>query len=71
MGIGGLPRGSIVIERYVYSSANDKQGVQWLAQIVDEDGDLRLLEACATRHEALAVFAPLPRRIPTGDGGAQ
>jgi hypothetical protein len=48
----GLPVGTLVIERYVYER-NGKSGVQWLAQIVDQDGDLALIKACKTRREAL------------------
>jgi hypothetical protein len=51
----GLPVGTLVIERYVYTNPNGKTGVQWLAQIVDKDGDLALMKACRTRREALGV----------------
>lgn len=51
----GLPVGTLVIERYVYTNRNGNPGVQWLAQIVDEDGDLALMQACRTRREALEV----------------
>ena len=49
-----LPPRSIVIERYVYTNRRGKDsGVQWLAQIVDEDGRLLLIRVCRTRKEAL------------------
>jgi hypothetical protein len=51
----GLPVGTLVIERYAYTNPNGKSGVQWLAQIVDKDGDLALMKACRTRREALEV----------------
>ena len=41
--------GSIVIERY----KPDKGRIQWLSQVVDRKGDLRLRAVCKTRHEAL------------------
>lgn len=52
-----LPIGSLVIERYVYENSNGNPGVQWLAQIVDKDGDLALVSACRTRRGALGAFA--------------
>ena len=51
----GLPAGTLVVERYEYETARGNKGVQWLAQIVDKDGDLALLHACKTRREALEV----------------
>jgi hypothetical protein len=44
-----LPAGSIVVERY----KPDNGRVQWLAQVVTQDGSLRLYAVCKTRHEAL------------------
>lgn len=51
-----LPVGSLVVERYVYTTRNGNDGVQWLAQIVDKEGDLALVQTCRTRREALEVF---------------
>jgi len=52
-----LPVGSLVVERYVYESPGGKPGVQWLAQIVDKDERLALVQACRTRREALEILA--------------
>lgn len=53
-----LPAGSLVVERYVYTNrrGNDN-GVQWLAEVVDKDGNLLLMQACKTRREALEVVS--------------
>lgn len=47
-----LEAGSFVVERYV----PDTGGVQWLAEVVGEDGNLWLMMACRTRREALNVI---------------
>lgn len=50
-----LAAGSVVIERYHWEKANGRRGVQWLAQVVDRDGNLTLYKVCKTRVEALMV----------------
>lgn len=55
-----LPPGSLVIERYIYTTRSDTTGVQWLAQVVDKDGLLLLIQACKTRREALEVAGRSP-----------
>lgn len=47
-----LSVGSFVVERY----APDTGGVQWLAEVVGDDGNLWLMRACRTRREALKVI---------------
>ncbi len=48
--------GSVVIEPYEWRNPNavygPAKGTQWLVQVVDENGDLRLLRVCKTRREA-------------------
>ena len=51
-----LPPGSLVIERYVYTSPRGKTGVQWLAQVVDKDGLLLLIGSYRTRRQAIATI---------------
>jgi hypothetical protein len=52
-----LPAGSLVVERYTYeSNRTGNPGVQWLAEVVDKDGNLRLMMACRTRRGALEVL---------------
>lgn len=48
-----LAPGSVVIERYHWEKPSGKRGVQWLAQVVDRDGNLTLYKVCKTRVEAL------------------
>lgn len=55
-----LPIGSLVVERYIYTNRNGNDGVQWLAEIVDKDGDLALFRACRTRREALELLLGHP-----------
>lgn len=46
--------GSLVVERYVPVNRRGKDArVQWLAQVVDKDGDLALIGVYKTRREAL------------------
>jgi hypothetical protein len=58
--VEGLPVGTLVIERYVYTNPNGNDGVQWLLQIVDEDSDLALIQTCRTRREALGFLLERP-----------
>ncbi len=48
--------GSFVIEKHIYTTKNGNSRVQWLAEVVGEDGGLWLMEACETRREALDVI---------------
>ena len=49
-----LPPGSFVIERYVYTGgARGGSGVQWIAGVVGEDGDVWTMGTFRTRSEAL------------------
>jgi len=52
-----LLAGSLVVEKYIYGTRSGGEGVQWLAQSVDADGNLLLHEACRTRKEALEVLS--------------
>lgn len=52
-----LLAGSLVVEKYIYGTRSGGEGVQWLAQGVDKDGNLLLHRACRTRKEALEVLA--------------
>lgn len=60
----GLPVGTLVVERYEWENPaaihGAKKGVQWLAQIVDKDGDLALMKTCRTRKEAIEVLKGAP-----------
>ena len=48
-----LSAGSFVVERYVYERPSGGRGVQWIAQVTGNDGELWVMGAFDTRREAL------------------